>query len=47
MDSKQRREFDDDLYGFKAMNEADNDVLRRIATMPDDVPSADGGGGGI
>lgn len=35
MDGKERKRFDDDLYGFSEMNRVGNDVLRSIRAMDD------------
>lgn len=40
MDQKERRNFDAELYGFKAQNEAGNDVLRDIRAADDAMTNA-------
>lgn len=40
MDQKQRREFDSELYGFTAQNEAGNDVLRDVRAADTAVTNA-------
>lgn len=40
MDQKQRRDFDAELYGFTAVNQAGNDVLRDIRAVDDAITNA-------
>ncbi len=42
LDAKQRKQFNDDLYGWSAMNERGNDVLRDFRAA-DEAMSADRG----
>ena len=44
LDSKQRKEFIDDLYGFTQLNQAGNDVLRDIRVAEEAVAGSGGGG---
>lgn len=43
MDAKERKAFNDDLYGFDELNRAGNDVLRDIREI-DETMTSDGGG---
>lgn len=45
MEPKQRKKFDDELYGFTAMNEAGNDVLRDIRAADEAMADSAGGPG--
>lgn len=41
LDSKERKKFDDDLYGFTERNRAGNDVLRGIREAEDAMRGGD------
>jgi hypothetical protein len=43
LEPKQRKKFDDELYGFTALNEAGNDVLRDIRAADEAMETTAGG----